>query len=234
MSHKSDLAQEPTTHIEQLPRRRFMATASGLAVATAMGAALPLKALQAQSEQGYKTLATPMATSDESRVEVLEFFWFGCPHCYAFEPAINAWKADKPDYVNFVREAPPLNPSWEQHSRAFYAGEALGITDGFFDQMFNRIHQDRQPMRDPKKIAKFIETLDLGVSAEKFSKAMQSFTVQTALGRSMKKARQAGVTGVPSILVNGKYLTGGSLAGSNDNVIRVINELSELEHKAAG
>jgi len=201
-----------------MQRRRFMATASGLAVATAMGAALPLNTLQAQSGQGYKTLATPMATTDESRVEVLEFFWFGCPHCYAFEPAINAWDADKPDYVNFVREAPPLNPSWEQHSRAFYAGEALGITHGFFDQMFNRIHQDRQPMRDPKKIAKFIE----------------SYTVQTALGRSMKKARQAGVTGVPSILINGKYLTGGSLAGSHENIIRVINELSEAEHKAVG
>ena len=234
MSQKSDLPQESTASIELLQRRRFMATASGLAVATAVGAALPLEALQAQSGQGYKTLATPMATTDESRVEVLEFFWFGCPHCYAFEPAINAWKDDKPEYVNFVREAPPLNPSWEQHSRAFYAGEALGITDGFFDQMFNRIHQDRQPMRDPKKIAKFIETLDLGVSADKFVKAMGSYTVQTALGRSMKKARQAGVSGVPSILINGKYLTGGSLAGSHENIIRVINELSEAEHKAVG
>ena len=234
MSHKSDLPQESTASIELMQRRRFMATASGLAVATAMGASLPLEALQAQSGQGYKALPTPMATTDESRVEVLEFFWFGCPHCYAFEPAINAWKDDKPEYVNFVREAPPLNPSWEQHSRAFYAGEALGITDGFFDQMFNRIHQDRQPMRDPKKIAKFIETLDLGVSADKFVKAMGSYTVQTALGRSMKKARQAGVTGVPSILINGKYLTGGSLAGSHENIIRVINELSDAEHKAAG
>ena len=234
MSQNSDRPHEFSDNVEQLQRRRFMATASGIAVATAIGASLPLGALSAQSGKGYTTLATPMATADASRVEVLEYFWFGCPHCYAFEPAINAWDATKPDYVDFVREAPPLNASWEQHSRAFYAAEALDITHGFFDQMFNRIHQDRKPMRDPKKIAKFVESLELGVSADKFAKTMESFTVQTALRRSMKKAQQARITGVPSVVVNGKYLTGNSIAGSHEGIIQAINELVEFEHAAAG
>ncbi len=223
---------EPAQCIVQPKRRHFLTTAAGLGAATLLGASLPMATLQAQSAQGYQTIKTPFATRDESRVEVLEFFWFGCPHCYAFEPAINAWAAAKPEYVDFIREAPPLNPSWEQHSRAFYAAEALGITSGFFDEMFNTIHQDRKPMRDPKKIASFVESLDLGVSAEKFAKTMESFAVQTALRRSISLAKQAGITGVPSVVINGKYLTGGSIAGSHEGIIRAINERAEFEHSA--
>lgn len=216
-------------------RRQFVTTLSGLgalAATSAAGIGWSSGAL-AQNAQRYRVLEQPLATRDQDTVEVLEFFWFGCPHCYAFEPAINSWKDSAPEHVNFVRAAPPLNKGWEQHSRTFYAAEALGITDGLFDEMFNEIHQKRKPMRDPKKIAKFVESLDLGVSAEKFAKAMDSFAVNTALSRSMSQALQAGISGVPSILVNGKYMTGSSLAGGHQGIIDVINELVEQEHEAA-
>jgi len=219
-----------------MDRRGFIQSAAGLGAlgtASALGMLWPGTDVLAQAAQGYKTINNPLTTGDSSRVEVLEFFWFGCPHCYAFEPAINKWIANKPDYVDFVREAPPLNRAWEQHSRMFYAAEALGITDNMFDQTFNRIHKDRKRLRDQEKIAKFVESLDLGVSAEKFAKAMKSFTVESALSRSMQRAQQAGVTGVPSIVINGKYLTGNSLAGSHQGIIDVINERSESEHKGA-
>ncbi len=208
-------------------RRQFVLGAS------ALGVSMATTQVFAQSGLRYKTIEHPMPTVDESKVEVLEFFWFGCPHCYAFEPAINGWKDSKPDYVNFVREAPPLNPSWEQHSRTFYAAQLLGITDGMFDQTFDRIHKSKKPMRDPKKIAKFIESLDLGVDAAKFEKTMKSFAVNTAMNRSITRAQQAGINAVPSIVINGKYLTGNTLAGSHQGIIQVINELSEKEHKAA-
>lgn len=208
-------------------RRQFLTTAS------ALGLGLASSNLWSQANLPYKVIQQKMPTNDPSRVEVLEFFWFGCPHCYAFEPAINNWKDSKPEYVDFVREAPPLNPSWEQHSRLFYAAQLLGITDGMFDQTFDEIHKRKKRLRDPAKIAKFIESLDLGVDAKKFEKTMNSFAVNTALNRSINRAQQAGINAVPSIVINGKYLTGNTLAGSHAGIINVINELSEKENNEA-
>ena len=216
-------------------RREFLGKSASITTIAALGT-LPLGMMNAQAQttaQGYETLSTPIPTRDADTVEVLEFFWFGCPHCYAFEPTINGWDAQKPEYVSFVREAPPLNPSWEQHSRAFYAAEALGITDGFFDNMFDSIHKGRKPMRQPQQIGELVESLDLGVDAATFEKAMNSFAVDTALKRSQQLAVDAGVTGVPSILVNGKYLTGNSLAQGTPGVIWVIDKLVAEEHAAS-
>lgn len=212
-----------------LNRREFMVTT------TALGLGALSSNAWSQSNPPYRVIEQKMPTvaGDESRVEVLEFFWFGCPHCFAFEPAINGWKDAKPDYVDFVREAPPLNPAWEQHSRLFYAAQALGITDGMFDKTFDEIHKRRKPLRDPKKIAKFIESLDLGVDAKTFEKTMSSFAVNTSLNRSINRSQQAGISAVPSIVINGKYLTGTTLAGSHEGIIDVINELSEKEHNEA-
>jgi len=174
-----------------------------------------------------------MNTADPDKVEVLEFFWFGCPHCFAFEPTIHSWAETKPEHAAFVREAPPLNPSWEQHSRTFYASRSLGIVDEVVEPFFNEIHVERNQMRNPKKIAKFIESLDLGVSAEKFQKTMKSFAVDAGMRRSVQLAQQAGITAVPSIIVNGRYRTSVTKAGSNEAVVRVINRLVELEHKSS-
>ena len=213
-------------------RRRLLGTGAGLGAAAALGGVLPAAGL-AQALNDHRALEVPINTRDPGRVEVLEFFWFGCPHCYAFEPAIDDWAASRPEYVDFVREAPPLNPSWESHSRAFYAAETLGVTDGMFDEMFDRIHRGREPMRKPAAIASFVEDLDLGVDAETFEKTMGSFAVETALRRSVMLARDAGVTGVPSILINGKYMTGNSLAGGHAGVIAVIERLTAEEHAAS-
>jgi len=215
-------------------RRRFVKQLAGVGAMGALpvaGLGLP-SAAHAQSAQPYKLIEPAMPTQDTSKVEVLEFFWFGCPHCYAFEPAINEWADSKPDYVSFVRDAPPLNPNWEQHSRAFYAAQALGIDDGMFDAMFNEIHKKRKPMRKAKQIAQFIEGLDLGVDAAKFTKTMDSFAVNTAMKRSTLRAQQAGVQAVPSVVINGKYLTSNTLAGSHQGIINVINEMSAKENEA--
>lgn len=185
--------------------------------------------LLAQSGQGYEMIDPPLNTRVSDKVEVVEIFWFGCPHCFSFEPAINAWNENKPDYVEFVREAPPLNPSWEPHSRAFYASELMGVSEQFFEPMFNALHVEKRSLRSPKQIAKFAG--ELGIDEEKFSKTMDSFATNTRLNQAMQMASGAGLTGVPSVVINGKYLTGGSLAGSHDDVIRVINELAASEHE---
>lgn len=207
-------------------KRDFLKSGLGLS-AVALSAPYASSVL-AQSGEGYKTIDPPINTRVSDKVEVIEYFWFGCPHCFAFEPTINAWNEQKPDYVEFVREAPPLNPSWEPHSRAFYAAELMGVTDEFLEPMFNAIHVERRTLRSPKQIVKFVG--ELGLDADKFDKTMDSFAANTRINQAMQMAAGSGLTGVPSIVINGKYLTGGSIAGGNDNIIRVINELTASEH----
>jgi len=185
----------------------------------------------AMAADGYEELPNPQKRADSDRVEVLEYFWFGCPHCFAFEPTINEWVADKPDYVDFVREAPPLNPAWTPHSQAFYASQVLGMHEEFFEPFFNAIHKDRKRLNSPKAISKFAESLGVeGIDAKKFLKTMKSFAVDAKIRRAMEMARREGISSVPSVVINGKYKTSGSVAGSNDRVIEVIRELSEKEH----
>ncbi len=182
----------------------------------------------AMAQSGYEEIPNPQKRADSDRVEVLEYFWFGCPHCFAFEPTINKWAASKPDFVDFVREAPPLNPSWTPHSQAFYASQVLGVQEEFFEPFFNAIHKDKKRLTSPKSIAKFAGSI--GLDEEKFLKTMTSFAVDAKIRRSMDLARNAGINSVPSVVINGKYKTTGRIAGSNERVIDVIRELSEKEH----
>jgi len=182
------------------------------------------------AQQGYEEVPNPTKRAEAGKVEVLEYFWFGCPHCFAFEPTINDWAASKPDFVDFVREAPPLNPAWAPHSKAFYAAEVLGVTEKFFEPMFDAIHKDKKRLNSPKAIAKFAGSL--GIDEEKFLKTMNSFAVDAKIRRAMEMARNDGINSVPSVVVNGKYKTTGSIAGSNQKVIEVIRELTKKEHSS--
>ena len=190
---------------------------------------LLLGSLLAHAGNGYQEINPPLNTSSEAgKVEVIEYFWFGCPHCFAFEPTINAWVDRKPDHADFVREAPPLNPGWIDHSKAFYAAEIMGVTETIFEPLFNAIHIDKRRLRKAADIAEFVG--ELGVDSEKFLATMNSFAVKTRINQAMNKAAASGITGVPSIVINGKYLTGNSLAGGHEGIVRVMDELVAREH----
>lgn len=203
-------------------------------IALSMGALiLALAALtlsRTAQAAGFETIDPPQNTSVEGKVEVLEYLWLGCPHCYALEPSMEAWKETKPDYVHFVREAPPLNPSWENHSRGFYAAQLLGMEQEFLVAMFEAIHEKKQPMRDKKKIAALAATV--GMDEAKFLKTMDSFGVEGKLKRATAMAIKAGISSVPSVIINGKYRTSTSISGGHEGVIETINERAEFEHKA--
>lgn len=213
-------------------RRGFLSATLQTTLATTIGTGLAGVAGSAAAADGYELINPPQNTSTPDKVEVIEYFWLGCPHCYAFEPTISAWESSKPEHVAFVREAPPLNPSWEQHSRSFYAAQLLGHEHEFVEAMFTAIHESGQRMRRPEDIAELAAAL--GMDKDKFLKTMDSFGVQTKLNRSMQLAKGAGLTGVPSVVINGKYRTGASLAGGNEGVIRVINETVAMEKQAMG
>lgn len=176
-----------------------------------------------QAQQGYETLQSPQQTVNPEKIEVIEFFWYGCPHCFQFEPHISEWVKNKPDNVEFIAMAPPLNPAWKIHSQAFYAAEVLGVLDQFHESMFNAIHKDKKAMRKPKDIAKFAETL--GIDGELFEETMKSFAVDAKIRQSIQKARDVGISAVPTVIVNGKYRTSGSVAGSYPALIGVLNQL---------
>jgi thiol:disulfide interchange protein DsbA len=181
----------------------------------------------AQAQNGYEELAAPQKTASEGKVEVIEFFWYGCPHCYQFEPYIGPWHDEAPDNVEFIRMAPPLNPAWKVHSQAFYAAELMGVTEQFHEPFFNAIHRDKKRMRKPSDIASFVATL--GIDAEQFEKNMKSFAVDAKIRQSMQKARDYKISAVPSVIINGKYKTSGSHAGSYPELIKVLNMLVSQE-----
>lgn len=209
-------------------RRYFMISAVSVAMAAVLGAH-PEGVFAAD---GYELIDPPQNTSTDGSVEIMEFFWLGCPHCHAFESSMSTWEKNMPENVNVVREAPPLNPSWEEHSRGFYAAQLMGEEHAFVAAMFSAIHEKGQRMRRPTDIADLAQTL--GLDREKFIRTTKSFAVQTKLNRSIQLAKSAGITGVPSIVINGKYRTGARLAGSNAGIIDVINKTIAIEKQAMG
>lgn len=178
-------------------------------------------------EQGYELISPPQPTENPDKVEVVEFFWYGCPHCYDFESYIEEWLRTKPDNVDYRLVAPPLNRSWKTHSRAFYAAELLGVVDKVHRPLFDAIHKEQRRLNSEDALVDFVA--ELGIDKEAFREAMDSFAVDTRVRRASELARAHQVTGTPTVTINGKYKTSGTLAGSYPAMVRVIRELVDQE-----
>ncbi len=187
--------------------------------------------VQAQALSGYEQTGRPAVEREDGKIEIVEYFWFGCPHCYALEPHMKAWLKTKPDYVEFRREAPPFNQGWVAHAQAFYAAEKMGVNDIFFDALFDAIHKDKRRLNSVESISEFAG--ELGIDEELFAKTMKSFAVRGDMQKAAKSAVEYGLRGVPAIIINGQYRTSGSIAGSYNELINVMNAVAEREYKAA-
>ncbi len=170
-------------------------------------------------------------TIDSDKVEVLEFFWYGCPHCYSFEPYINKWKNNKPENVEFVRVPATFQPLWVLHARAYYALQMLGVGDEIHPKFFSEIHNKKNYMKTFDALTVFVQ--EHGVERSEFIDAMNSFTVETNIRKATKLVTDYKLNGVPAIAVNGKYLISASMAGSYDNMIKIMNYLIEKESAKA-
>ena len=172
---------------------------------------------------------TPAVETDveEGKVEVLELFWYGCRHCFQFEPHLTGWKETMLDNVSFVRMPAVLNRSWLAHARAFYALETMGELERIHPIFFEAIHVQGRRLRDVESMTRFLSEHD--VDAEKFKSAYNSLYVETKINRSGQLVRQYGSSSVPTIIINGKYRTSASDAGGFENVLRIINMLVEQE-----
>ncbi len=180
----------------------------------------------------YERLSAPQPTDNPDRIEVRELFWYGCPHCYQLEPELHAWLEKKPDDVEFVRMPAVLGPNWELLARAYYTAEVLGVVDKVHGAIFDRLHKDRKRIRTPADV-KAIFTKN-GVLESDFDNAFASFAVVTKTNRAKRVRELYGATGVPTLIINGKYRTSATMAGGNRQLLEVVDYLVEQERKAAG
>lgn len=166
------------------------------------------------------------------KVEVVELFWYGCPHCFKFEPYVKKWLKNKPANVEFIRMPASLNARWKLHAGAYYVAELLNITDKVHEPLFNELNKNRGSLANPRALAEFFSKY--GVDEEKFLKIYDSFAVRTRLNRDYSQAKRYGIRSVPTVIINGKYRTNATLAGgTNEDLIKVINYLVEKESSAA-
>ncbi len=160
----------------------------------------------------YEKLAKPVPTRNPGKIEVLEFFWYGCIHCYNFEPQLEAWKKTLPDDV-VVEGSPAIwrkNPM-EGHAKAFYVAQILGVYDTMHMALFSALNVDRNPLSSEAALADFFAKY--GVNKEDFSKAYNSFGVNSQIRQAVARAKGAGITGTPELMINGKYRISGRMAG---------------------
>lgn len=198
-----------------------------------VGFALAAAAVSVQAQDDwvegvhYERIVPAQSTSTGDKVEVLEVFWYGCPHCFRFEPYVERWLRRKPDNAEFVRLPGILRPSWEPHARAFYAAELLGVWEKIHMPLFNAIHLQKRSLNNEQALAEFFA--DYGVDPGKFRKTYHSFAVETKVRRAKAMVERYGVNGVPVVIVNGKYKVSNTMTGSSANTLKVINFLVKKE-----
>ena len=179
--------------------------------------------------QQYARLSTPQPTSTGDKIEVVEMFWYGCPHCYHLEPYVKRWLKTKPANVEFVRIPAVLSPRWLILGQAYYTAEALGVVDQLHEAIFDDIHGKRMRLDDEESIMAVFK--EHGVSEADFKSAFNSFAVQAKLRRAKELAMRYDIDGVPTLIINGKYRTSGAQAGSSAAVFKVVDYLIGLESK---
>ena len=206
-------------------------TSSAVLALSLLSAASLVNAQPWVAGEHYRVLDNPVRTASDNGVEVAEVFWYGCPHCYNFEPLAEAWEAEAPDYINYVKLPAALGRSWEPHAYAFYALEAMGELDKVHDALFDALAGERRPLNTPEALADFVA--GYGVNAEKFLENYNSFGVRARVQQAQAKIRGARITGTPTMLVDGKYVVSASMAGSHENTLKVVEYLAEKERSGS-
>jgi len=191
-------------------------------------------ALAADLTEGvqYKSLRPAVPTNvAPGKVEVVEVFWYACGHCYLLEPKLAAWeKKGKPANVQLVRMPAMWNEVLKTHARLFYTIEVLGKPQ-LHDEAFREINVRGNRLETPEKIEAFLTAR--GVSKADFQKTFTGFAVESKLARAADLNKRYRITSTPTVVVNGKYVTDASMAGSEDKLFEVITALAAREKPAS-
>lgn len=214
-----------------LSRRQFSTTLLGSSLGLAAAGTARAQNTPVEGQQ-YRRLSQPQPVSaPPGKVEVVEFFWYGCPHCYEFEPMLEAWVARLPADVVF-RRAPVAfrEVPFVAHQRIYYALEALGQVAQLHKRVFTAIHVERKRLDKADDIADFMQAQ--GVDRKKFLKVYDSFSVQTKTRQAKTLSEGYRIDGVPALGINGQYYTSGSLAGSLPRALEVTDFLIQHSRKS--
>jgi thiol:disulfide interchange protein DsbA len=188
-------------------------------------------AQEIEAGKQYTELSNPVPVSETGKIEVVELFWYGCPHCYAFEPTLNAWAQKLPQDVSFKRVPAMFGGVWNVHGQVFVALEAMGVEQKVHDAVFAAIHKEHKKLATPEEMADFLA--DQGVDRDKFLSTYNSFAVKGQVEKDKKLAMAYQISGVPTMIVNGKYRFDLGSAGGPDQALQVADFLIQKERAAA-
>ena len=178
----------------------------------------------------YDVIAPAVRTANPDKIEVAEFFWYGCGHCYSFEPRLGQWKTTLPEDASFVGIPAIWNEKMALHATAFYTAETLGVMDTMHPVIFQAMNVDGKRLSSQQEIAALFEAN--GVAEEDFNKAFASFGVSSQVRQAQAQAKAAKMTGTPALMVDGKYHVSARKAGSQADMLKVVDFLVEKERSA--
>lgn len=182
-----------------------------------------------QDGEHYETLSQPVPTADPSKIEVVEMFWYGCGHCYTFEPIIRPWKEALPADVNFVGVPAIWAPVMNLHAKAYYTAKALKVLDTLHEPIFVAMNLKKKKLSSEDEIADLF--VAHGVDAEKFSKVFNSWGINQQIKIAESKQRGYRTQGTPELVVNGKYRISARQAGGQKQMLDVADFLIEKERQ---
>ena len=188
---------------------------------------LALMACQAQTDgpdpTKYRAVNQPIPVTTGDKVEVAELFWFKCGHCYALEPALKRWSETMPENAELVKIPAVLNSRWAFEAQAYYTMQALDVPQKAYDNYFMSIHVQRKYINSVDDLSEFLA--EFGKTPEQVKSAFASFAVDTNMRYAKRAGISSGATGVPAIIVDGKYITSVTDAGSVSEMFEVVNQL---------
>ncbi|MBX2858652.1 MAG: thiol:disulfide interchange protein DsbA/DsbL [Cellvibrionaceae bacterium] len=201
---------------------RFLALLLSFAVSLSACAQESNESAAFEEGKHYQVIANPIKSAGDS-VQVTEFFWYGCGHCFAFEPLLNTWKAKLPEGAELVKSPAMWRPVMESHARVYYTAKTLGMEDDASKQFFEEMNVKGKKMSNAQEIEAFF--VGLGVKAEKFRKVYNSFSVKNQVSIADSKARSVPITGTPELLVDGRYRITSTMAGGQSEMLKVAEYL---------
>ena len=183
----------------------------------------------AQARSAYTELNPPLQVEAGGKVEVLEFFWYGCIHCYNFEPVIESWLKQPPRDAQFRRVPAIFNERWAHDAAIFYTFEVLGVLDKLHRPFFDAIHRDQLRSDDPKALAEWLRKQ--GLDAQKFVETMKSFGVQSKTKRAALLTNAYKIDGTPAMAVHGRYTVSAEQGRSFEGMLQTVSGLVEQLRK---
>ncbi len=177
----------------------------------------------------YELLSEVQPVQTGDKIEVVEMFWYRCPHCYQLEPFITRWRQNIPDNAEFVPVPAVLNEQWAFNARMYYTLAALGLDQQLHAEVFRAIHETRLPLNTIEQFADW--AVENGADRQTLIAAFNSFAVEAKVNFATVMSRKYGISGVPAIIVDGKYRTSVSLAGSHEKLLEVVDYLVSLAAK---